>query len=92
MQVLKTIEERNAVNGIAIGFTETWLREQILHRLEDAHGYRGTINDHVITAAFNLLLDEVRHEDGTAITDHIEYACNHSWENHGEPVVGPSGL
>ena len=86
MEVLKTIEARNALNSIAIGYTATWLREQILNRLEDDHGYRGTINDHIITAAFNLLLEEVFHDDGMAITAHIEYACNHAWENHGGPT------
>ena len=79
MQVFKTIEERNGSFGIAIGFTETWLREQILNRLKDAHGYHGSINDHLITATFKILLDATLFADGASITDNIEWACDRAW-------------
>ena len=81
MIALNTTEERAAHHGIAIGFTEEWIREQIKENFEEQHGdAHPRMTDNVIDHAFDIVIEAWEELETQAITDIIESACDDAWE------------
>jgi hypothetical protein len=81
MIALNTPEERTAHHGIAIGFTEAWIREQIKDHLDAEHGDdHPRMTDNVIDHAFSIVLEQWEELETQPISDIIESACDDAWE------------
>ena len=83
MIALNTAEERQAHRGIAVGYTEDWIRERIAYVLMSWGGDENDyIKNHGIDTAFEIVLESWE-DDGTQgmnMQDLINWACDEVWE------------
>ena len=82
MLALNTPDERKAHHGIAIGFTEDWIREQIAEQLTNDHGDgHEDSRPSTIDLAIDLVLEHWEALETQPMTDIIADACEEAWDD-----------